>query len=39
MGLKQGAVGNTLEEHIANLGNILRTHWELEGNMPNPEHF
>jgi hypothetical protein len=24
MGLKQGAVGNTLEEHIGNLRNILR---------------
>jgi len=25
MGLKQGAIGNTLGEHIGNLGNILRT--------------
>jgi len=25
MGLKQGAIGNTLEEHIENLENILRT--------------
>jgi hypothetical protein len=30
MGLKQGAIGNTLEEHI---GNLLRTHSELERNM------
>ncbi len=30
MGLKQGAIGNTLEEHI---GNLVGTHWELEGNM------
>jgi hypothetical protein len=33
MGLKQGAIGNTLEEHIKNLGNMLRTHWELERNI------
>ncbi len=25
MGLNQGAIGNTLGEHIGNLGNILRT--------------
>jgi hypothetical protein len=25
MGLKQGAIGNILGEHIGNLGNILRT--------------
>jgi hypothetical protein len=29
MGLKQGAIGNTLGEHI---GNLMGTHWELEGN-------
>ncbi len=28
MGLKWGAIGNTLGEHIGNLGNILRTWWE-----------
>jgi hypothetical protein len=33
MGLMRGAIGNTLEEHIGNLGKILRTLWELEGNM------
>jgi hypothetical protein len=36
MGLKRGAIGNTLGEHIENLGNILGTdgtHWELEGNI------
>jgi hypothetical protein len=33
MGLMQGDIGNTLEEHIENLGKILGTHWELEGNM------
>jgi len=33
MGLKPGAIGNTLGEHVENLGNILGTHWELEGNM------
>jgi hypothetical protein len=32
MGLKQGVTGNTLEEHIENLVNIMGTHWELEGN-------
>jgi hypothetical protein len=30
MGLKLGAIRNTLKEHI---WNILGTHWELEGNM------
>jgi hypothetical protein len=30
MRLKQSAIGNTLGEHI---GNILRTHWELERNI------
>jgi hypothetical protein len=30
MGLKRGAIGNTLGEHIENL---MGTHWELEGNM------
>ncbi len=30
MGLKQGPIGKTLEEHI---GNLMGTHWELEGNM------
>jgi hypothetical protein len=44
MGLKQGAIANTLEEHIENL---MGTHWELEGNMlgtkeklkkPSPPH-
>ncbi len=30
MGLKQGAIGNTLGEHI---GNLIGTHWEFEGNM------
>jgi hypothetical protein len=33
MGLKRGAIGNTFGEHIGNPWNILRTHWELEGNM------
>jgi hypothetical protein len=33
MGLKGGAIGNTFGEHIGNPGNILKTHWELEGNM------
>jgi hypothetical protein len=28
LGLKRGAIGNTLWEHIGNLGNILKTHWE-----------
>jgi hypothetical protein len=30
MGLKRGAIGNTLGEHI---GNLMGTHWVLEGNM------
>jgi hypothetical protein len=30
MGLKPGAIGNTLGEHVENLGNTLGTHWELE---------
>jgi hypothetical protein len=30
MGLKRGAIGNTLGEHI---GNLMGTHWELEGNI------
>jgi hypothetical protein len=30
MGLKQGAIGNPLGEHI---GNLMGIHWELEGNM------
>jgi hypothetical protein len=30
VGLKQGAIGNILGEHI---GNLKGTHWELEGNM------
>jgi len=34
MGLKQGAIGNTLGEHIENLENISRTWWELDGNTP-----
>jgi hypothetical protein len=29
MGLKRGAIGNTLVEHI---GNLMGTHWDLEGN-------
>jgi hypothetical protein len=29
MGLKQGAIGNTLGEQT---GNLMGTHWELEGN-------
>jgi hypothetical protein len=33
MGLKQGAIGNTLGEHMENLGNTWRTLSELEGNM------
>jgi hypothetical protein len=31
--LKGGAIGNTFGEHIGNIDNILRTHWELERNM------
>jgi hypothetical protein len=30
MGLKQGAIGNTFEEHS---GNLVGTHWEREENM------
>jgi hypothetical protein len=30
MGLKQGVIGNTLGEHI---GNLMRIHWELKGNI------
>ncbi len=30
MGLKQGAIGNIIGEHI---GNLKGTHWEREGNM------
>jgi len=30
MGLKRGAIGNNLGEHI---GNLMGTHWELEGNL------
>jgi hypothetical protein len=41
MGLKRGAIENTHGEHI---GNLMGTHWELEGNkgkmkkilLPNP---
>jgi hypothetical protein len=33
MGLKPAATGNTLEEHIENLVNIVGTHWEFEWNM------
>jgi hypothetical protein len=36
MGLKQGAIGNTLGEHI---GNLMGTHWELEGNMVGTKDF
>jgi hypothetical protein len=32
-GLKPGAIGRTLGEHIVNLGNILGTWWELIGNL------
>jgi hypothetical protein len=32
MRLKRSAIGNTLEEHIKNLGNILGTYWEADGN-------
>jgi hypothetical protein len=32
MGLKQPAIGNTLEEHIGNLGNPLGIWWENVGN-------
>jgi hypothetical protein len=30
MGIKGGAIGNALKEHIENL---MRTHWELERKM------
>jgi hypothetical protein len=30
MGLKRGAIGNTLQVHIENL---MGTHWELDRNM------
>ncbi len=36
LGLKRGAIGNTLEEHIGKLGtywNLMGTHWKLERNM------
>jgi hypothetical protein len=33
MELKGGAIGNTLREHIGNLENLMRTHWELERNL------
>jgi hypothetical protein len=33
MGFKGRAIGNIFEEHIGNVGNIMKTHWELEGNM------
>jgi hypothetical protein len=33
MGLKQGAIGNTLGEHIENFGNVMGTPWEIEGNI------
>jgi len=33
LGLKRDAIGNIYGEHIGNTRNILRTHWELEGNM------
>jgi hypothetical protein len=33
MGLKWGAIGNVLGEHIGNLENILRTWWEPIGNL------
>jgi hypothetical protein len=36
MGLKRGAIGNTLGEHI---GNLMGTHWELEGNMVGTKDF
>jgi len=32
-GLKRGAIGNTLGEHIGNLKNILKTRWEPIGNL------
>jgi len=33
MGLKQGVIGNSLGEHIENLGNILVASWEPIGNL------
>jgi len=33
IGLKRGAIGNSLGEHIGNLRNVVGTHWELDGNM------
>ncbi len=33
LGLKRDAIGNIYGEHTGNTRNILRTHWELEGNM------
>jgi hypothetical protein len=33
MGLKLGAIGNTLGKHIENLRNMLGTHWEHRRNM------
>ncbi len=33
MGLKRGAIGNTLGEHIGNLGNMFGTWWEPIGNL------
>jgi hypothetical protein len=36
MGFKGGAIGNTLGEHI---GNLMGTHWELEGNMVGTKDF
>jgi len=33
MGLKQGVIGNSLGEHIGNLGNILVASWEPIGNL------
>jgi len=32
MGLKRGAIGNTIGKHIGNLGNIKGTCWEHVGN-------
>jgi hypothetical protein len=31
-GIKQGAIGNTHEEHIGNLGNMKGTYWEQRKN-------
>ncbi len=33
VGSKRGTIGNALWEHIGNLGNMVGTHWELEGNL------